>query len=175
MFGEDVSALHVHNNAAFCSQYQVVKLSTSTHRTSVNCPLLLDLATWGGRPSGDHRQYLSKQTSESIQKHYNLWVKLFLFKVVANVLRDVFSLLCNTSANRLLNQFRNITACESSCTDYSSSQWMRFPFCDRWWSSCCSGANFGISKLSTWLHKRLLHGCKSLHTTYVSLLVYCYI
>jgi len=47
-----------------------------------------------------------------------------------------------------------------------------FPDCDRWWSSCCSGAYLWTSELSTWLHKRLLHGCKSIHTTYVSLVYY---
>ena len=30
-FGEYVSSLHTHNNAAFFSQYQVINLSTSTH------------------------------------------------------------------------------------------------------------------------------------------------
>jgi len=35
----------------------------------------------------------------------------------------------------------------------------------RWWPSCCSGANLRTSELSTWLHKCLLHWCKSIHTT----------
>ena len=40
-FGEYVSGLHAHNNAAFFSQYQVINLSTSTHtHTAVNCPPL---------------------------------------------------------------------------------------------------------------------------------------
>ena len=71
-FGEYVSSLHTHNNTAFFSQYQVIKLSTSTH-TTVNCPRsAIDLALWGRRPSGDHRHCLIKQAPESIQKHHSL-------------------------------------------------------------------------------------------------------
>ena len=71
-FGEYVSGLHAHNNAAFFSQYQVINLSTSTHTHNSELSSAIDLALWGGRPSGDRRHCLIKQAPESIQKHHSL-------------------------------------------------------------------------------------------------------
>ena len=72
------------------------------------------------------------------------------------------------SANKLLNRFRNITACESTCVvclkglsiDLCCLCLFCFLFWDRWWSSCCPEVHFWRCGLWTWLHQCCLCRCK---------------